>query len=368
MVASTQALSRIAGVVWYVYPFHHKVSFNIIAEKHYKYLKKWLNIYAIAENAFPSISPFASPLVLLHPYFYPLQKFEDRITRRLPRLHGIIGLDVADSDQISPYAVRLTGYAKAMIVPSSFARKAFISSGVRIPVHVLPHGVEPEYLETPPLNPSTFSSLSKIKQRDNLKVLLAYAVHSPYRKGVDLLFKIYNQILKERKDVILVIKAMNNVGYFLNPKNYENQPLEELMDGLVHRKWLSEKEQMELFDLSDVYILSSRGGGFEHPALLALARGIPAIGAKGGAWEDYMPEWGLIDSVRSKPVLEGNPIHTGCGVEMKVDKAVDKLHIILNNLDDYKGRAREYADTYIRQNLTWEQICLQLKDIIIKYL
>ena len=368
MVASSQAVRWRAGVIWYVYPFHHKVSFNIIAEKHYKHLKKWLNIYSIAENAFPYAHIVSTPLVLLHPYFYPFQKFERKITRNLPRLRGIIGLDVADSDSLTHFAVRLTNYADAMIVPSSFARETYIKSGVKVPVYVIPHGVDPEFLDAPQHNPSKFAELAKLKEKNNLKILLSYATHSPYRKGVDLLLDIHRELLKERKDVMLVIKAMNSVGYFIKPHRYVEGTLEHQMDGIVSSGWLSEDNQIELFDISDVFILGSRGGGFEHPALLALARGLPTIGAKGGAWEDYLPKWGLIDSVKSKPVLAGNPIHNGCGVEMKIDKAVDKIHYILENLDDYKAITRDYANTFIRENLLWENVCQLLRDIIIKYL
>ena len=47
---------------------------------------------------------------------------------------------------------------------------------------------------------------------------------------------------------------------------------------------MNEEQQRELFDQADLFLLTSRGGGFEHPGLMALARGVPTIAAKGGAW------------------------------------------------------------------------------------
>jgi hypothetical protein len=102
--------------------------------------------------------------------------------------------------------------------------------------------------------------------------------------------------------------------------------------------------------------------------LLALARGEPTIGAKGGAWEDYLPEWALIQSHRSGQVLLNNPIHNGYGVEIEVDKAVNALHEILNNLYEYKTRVKNYVDTCVKAKLTWSKIGLMLKDIVIRHL
>ncbi|RLG87301.1 MAG: hypothetical protein DRO18_03390 [Thermoprotei archaeon] len=80
-----------------------------------------------------------------------------------------------------------------------------------------------------------------------------------------------------------------------------------------------------------------------------------------------MPDWGLVDSRKSDVVLAGNPIHTGRGVEMIVEKAVDKTLEIFDNWDDYKARVREHVDTYVKNKLTWEIIGKQLAEIISSY-
>jgi hypothetical protein len=67
-------------------------------------------------------------------------------------------------------------------------------------------------------------------------------------------------------------------------------------------------------------------------------------------------------------VLPDNPIHTGTGVEMDVEKAVDRLHTILDNMDDYKARVAEYVDTRIRNEFTWSRVGAILKEVVDKYL
>ena len=341
--------------IWYVYPMWKKVSFSLISRKHLKYLRKLMRIAEIDELAFPCTDVTSNPLVLLHPYFYPLDAFARQLAHRLPRLHGLIGLDVADSDRLSQHAVELANKATAMVVPSNFARRAYESSGVRVPVHVLPHGVEPEFVDRP-RRQNPFPVALRDLRRRGVKILLAYIVHSGYRKGEDLLMEIYRRLKAERKDVALAIKDAWGVR------------LADDRQKRIFTGWLGERQQVDLYDNADLFLLTSRGGGFELPGLEALARGVPTIAAEGGSWDDYMPAWGKVPSRRSGPVLEGNSIHVGNGVEMIVEKAVDKAIQILDNLDEYKAKAREYAQTRIKREFTWPRIAQNLKRIIDYYM
>jgi len=354
--------------IFYVYPMFKHVSWNVIGEKHCEQLKNHLRIYMIDEEALPLIEIYSNPLILLHPYFYPFQKWESKLSRKFASVHGVLGIDVADSDRISLYAVRLTNYALAMIVPSNFSKRTYIKSGVKVPVHVIPHGADDYWFEMQPVKSETFLKLVQIKEKYHAKLLLTYMLHSPYRKGLDILIKIYNKVKEEYGNVLLVLKTNRGVGFYSNPIKYRDGYLEKYMNGIVFHRWLNEWQQMELFDICDMYVLTSRGGGFEHPPFLALVRGEIVLGAKGGAWEDFLPEWALVPSKTSGYVLAGNPIHTGYGVEMLVEKAVDKILEIFDNLDDYKARVREYVNTHVREKFTWKKIGQKLSKILQKYL
>jgi len=356
------------NTIWYVFPMWKHVSFSVIGWKHLEELKKKLRVTPIEETAFPNILVYSYPTVILHPYFYPFEKYEEKIRHKRHKIKSIIGIDVADSTSITKYAVELTNHADAMIVPSTFAKTAYVRSGVKKPVYVIPHGVDDEFLNTPKHQPNVFKALSDLKEKRKAHLIHCWILHSEYRKGLDLLVEFHNKLIKERNDVILVVKTMHGVGYITRPIENFDGILEHYMDKLIKKEWLTEQEKMELLDVCDLYILTSRGGGFEHPPLEAMVRGEIAIGAKGGAWEDYMPKWALIDSKKSGKIFKDNPIHNGYGVEMKIDKAVDKTVEILNNLDDYKARINEYVNTYVKENLTWTKIGEQLTNIILKHI
>jgi glycosyltransferase involved in cell wall biosynthesis len=354
--------------IFYIYPINKWVSFHTIGEYHIRELRKYFHVENVDENTLTIIMPIAqlasNSLFILHPYFYPMQVYERKLLALLGKPEKLIGVDVADSDHITEYAVHLTEYATALIVPSNFARNSYINSGVKTPVHVIPHGVEDNWINQPPSKPNTFKNIYSYKMKNNLKLIQTWVLHSPYRKGLDLAYEIFNRLISERKDVALALRTGTSIDIIDKPIT-DDKPQPSLSIPMI---WMTEQQIMELMDICDIYMLTSRGGGFEHPPLQALARGEPAIGAKGGAWEDYMPDWSLIPSHKSDIVLKGNPIHDGYGVEIEIDKSVNALHNILDNLEDYKAKTREYANTHIKQNFTWTNIGKKLKDIITQYL
>jgi len=348
----------------YVYPIWKNVSFRIIAENHIKHLPKECKIVKVDEYAFPFFFPPPGYRLILHPFFFLYEKYREKYRAKLEKAGSILSIDVADSNRLTTYAVEMANSVDALVVPSHFARKAYIDSGVRVPVHVVPHGVSQEYLELPRVIPSTFKALAEKKDREGCKVLLVYIPHSGYRKGQDLAVEIFHRLRRERKDVLLAVRTCYGVGWLPDNLVWDGSSLHHVGSKGVIKNWFSEMEQMELFDLADIYLHTSRGGGFELPPLLALARGVPAVGARGGAWEDYFPDWGLVDSVESRPVLEGNPIHCGTGVEMVVEKAVDRVCEILDNLEEYRQRVREHVLQVISKNFTWAEAGRKLYQVL----
>ena len=342
---------------WYVYPMWHKVSFTLIAEKHLEYMTKWLRMERIDELAFPHITPHSRPIVFVHPYFFIMMRASKFISRKLHLYGALIGIDVADSDHITNLAVSMTNYAYAMIVPSNFAKHAYVRSGVTIPVHVVPHGLDPEWYSKPKEKPRYFTDIAKIKEAKGLKLILFFLWHSDYRKGWDLVFEFYRLLRRERKDVVMVLKT----GDANSPQAAQCKLL-----GCIHISgWLTEDQKMELYDLADLYPLFSRGGGFELNGLEAIARGVITIAAKWGSWDDYLPQWALLPSRQCPYVLRDNPVHDGRGVEVIVDRAVDFAHTVLDNLDEYRAKLQDHVESYVINKFRWDVVAKQLYEIAV---
>jgi len=47
-----------------------------------------------------------------------------------------------------------------------------------------------------------------------------------------------------------------------------------------------------------------------------------------------------------------------------VEKALDKAHEILDNLDDYRARVREYAQKVLKSRFRWDLIADELIKIV----
>lgn len=346
-------------MIWYAYPMWHRVSFTLIAERHVRELRRRFRVYAIDERALDHVSPATRPLVVVHPYFYNAARLGERVERLLCRTRGLVGVDVADSDRLSNLAVSMTHYAEAVVVPSEWARDAYVRSGVRVPVHVVPHGVDDSYFTEPP-RVQSFGDLARLKRERGLVYLLHFCWHSPYRKGLDLVLKAYEAVRRERRDVVLVAKFM--------PGDSLEEHVIRRLGGVVVKGWLSEEQKRELYDLCDVYLLFSRGGAFELNGLEALVRGEVVLAADGGPWTEYLPRFSL---VRSRPcpwVLKDNPIHVGGGVEVDVERAVDRILEVVDDLDEYRARVREHVDARVRGVYTWGRAGDALAGVIERYL
>ena len=359
----------------YIYPRNKLVSFRVIAERHVAELRRYYHVQTYDEGALPAVLPILTAVsrdpILVQPYFYPISVYEARIARKLgvkgETVNGLIGIDVADTDHMTKRAVELSQYAEAFIVPSEYARKSYMVSGIPRPTHVVRHGIDDKYFTTPRSKPHHFEHWWRYKEKGKLIFLQMWCIHSDYRKGYDLAQKIYAELRKERDDVRLILRYGSLIGLLDSPMEAGKKLKNDDCLASKFVVWLTEEQKMELYDLCDIYLLTSRGGAFEHIGLEAMVRGEITIGAAGGAWEEYMPKWLLIPSRKSDIILPNNPIHDGYGVEMLVDKAVDKLHEIADNITEYRAKVNEYVNTHVKPNFNWRKIGEDLKAVVERY-
>lgn len=346
--------------IWYVYPMQHLVSFQLIAKKHIEQLRRKFKIQEVDEKGFTNILPYTNPFVIVHPLLYIAgQNYEHFIFQRA-FIDTMIGVEVADSDRVSNEAVNISNVADALIVPSNFSKNAYQSSGTRIPIHVIPHGLSSHFYR-PKREPNRkeFKYLDKMKKEKNYIYLLFFLWHSSHRKGADLVYHVFNQLSKERDNVVLILKSSS--------LSFGQGMMFDQQKTILIAGWLEEDDIVDLYDLADIYLLFSRGGGFELNGLEALSRGLITLGAEVGAWTDYLPKEFLLPISRMVKVLPNNAYHVGLGGEIDIDKATDKLIEIVDNIDEWKARAREYSK-YILENYSWDKIGEKLIKVIETYL
>ena len=366
----------------YVYPQHHTVSFTLVARKHVEYMRglELAEIQELDELSLPSFTPHVKYNAILHPWIYiyhrllqtKLNSLSEMLRGRLPmylkwwrsNYSQLVAVDVCDSDRMSEYAVELLNQADVIVVPSNYCVEVYRSSGVRIPVYRVPHGVDSEWYTTPnlwdgaparSLNPALLE-VYMYKVKRNKKLLLFWLWHSSTRKGWPEVREVYSRLVRERRDVVLLLKTVHS-----------NTPeFQEVMHlGAIQvYGWLSEYEKMALYDLADVTLMFSRGGAFELSALESLARGVPVFTSSKGSWTDYVPPYLQVRAGERVKVFEGNAIHVGYGYKVDVESAVDRIHDILENYDEYRGRVEEWRGKVLVKEYRWDRVALTLADVV----
>jgi len=280
------------------------------------------------------------------------------------RYDQLIGIDVCDSDRMSDYAVSILHRFDKVVVPSSFCVDVYRYSGVKVKVYRVPHGVDPYWYEHPnvweskpvsSINPMILELfLYKVKRK--VKYLLFWFWHSPDRKGVPELIEFYRKLKSIRKDVILILKTQ-----IPNPAEFMAVAV---LGAINVYGWLDEANKMALYDLADITLLFSRGGGFEMNCLESLARGTPCVASNWGSWTDYVPDFLRVKTGRRVQPLPGNVIHVGYGYTVDVDDAVSRVLDILDNYEEYRAKTEEWRQKILVNEYRWDLIASKLLDVV----
>ena len=348
----------------YFYPMYKTHSFTYVAKQHIAYLKQFYKIHEADEIVLDTMRWNSRKNIVLHPPLYflaghnwetYLQK-KHRIKRLFENAKTLIGIEVADTDRISDLAVQILNRFDAIVVPSEFCRQVMFFSGVQTDVYVVPHGVNPAFLtEDTSIRSESMRKLLSLKEERDYIFVLFFLAHSGFRKGADLVYEAMKRIQAEYKNVILVVKRTDLIDPLLPP--LRRLRMIELSG------WFSDRELRELYDVCDIVLCPSRGGGFELNALEGIARGKPTIVTSAGCFMDYI-QYTIPVKVKEKVKLFGdNIIHVGNGFTADIDDLTAKIAKVIDNLDKYKRKFEEYAKI-VRKEYTWENTGKKLVNVI----
>ena len=357
--------------VLYMYPQLVRVSFTNIAEKHVVQLRKCMTVETL-EIKHTYLVHKHYPIIATHPVFWafthPSPTVLDLRLKQLEHVYkhcdALIGFDVADSDRIAQFCADLLNeYYDCVIVPSNASREAYIRSGVSIPVHVIPHGIDDRLINANPSLEHVYNFDLRLafdyKCNKGYKYVLFFLWHSGYRKGADIVAQAMQIVQKERNDVLLLLKLGELADPYL--RMFRN------VKHIAIKGWLSHNELAFLYQLADVVVCPSRGGGFELNALEALAFGKPTIAHAHGCFADYA-QW-LITCKASycHTVIPHNHIHIGGGWQILPNDLASKIMHVFDNYDKIADRYSKIAPQ-VRQQYNWQRIGKQLCDLFNQYL
>ncbi len=349
--------------IYYAYPMGKKVSFAFVAEQYIDMLSFKYKVWRVSEESFYHFRPLFSFPFVIHPVIYFCLSAKHTLNYLRLNQEFLIGFEVADTDRISQLGIDIVNYMDLLIVPSRWCKEVYLKSGLKVPCEVVPHALS-EIFYRPKQEPyhPYLKKLKEIKKKRKLVYGLFFLWHSGRRKGAHLVAEVYKEIIKTHPNFILIIK----IGNIIDPHLVTLTKL----GSIVVKGWLNDQDLLALYDMCDIYLLFSLGGGWELNGIEALARGEIVLGAEEGSWTDYLPREFQIPVARKVKIFtDGLPsqVHVGCGVEIDIQKAVDKLHIILDNLDEWKAKAEKYAEE-VKRKFSKETVGKRLLEVFDKYL
>ena len=243
-------------------------------------------------------------------------------------------------------------------VPSRYCKDAFERSGVRRPLYVIHHGIEPEFrpLETP-RKPSRMTFL-----------LLNTVAHFHYRKGVlDGLRAFKDAFPNGKADVQLLLRSpLEEKGLRAAVEEEVARPGAPIVVQEPKAFSVPAEAMNGLYNGVHALFAPSRGEGFGLPTLEAKAAGIPVVGTFWhGSREHFMPELDL--EIGPHPArLCHIPIseeESGIARDLDHDGMVAALRKMYDEYDE-RSRKSIAAAPDIRREWGWTKVLKPLVSLI----
>lgn len=254
--------------------------------------------------------------------------------------YKVIYTGVDTSDGIANFADNCNK-VDALLTPSEYSKKRMIELGVKKPIYVWPHGIDPDKFK-----------YSDRKLGEKFKFL--YVGEASDRKGIYHLLNAFMENFKDNLNVELHIKSNDAMTF------YGGDKLKTFIDATPNIFWHISNEGHDvvkkLYDECHVYVYPSRADTFGMTLLEAMACGLPIISTlEPGATELIAGKYYEVPSVQVK--VENHPWMLGTWGEPDFNMLVKLMKYHYENYSDIisSGKLKQYSD-YVREFYSWEKM------------
>jgi glycosyltransferase involved in cell wall biosynthesis len=245
---------------------------------------------------------------------------------------------------------RINSSVSLQYVPCRQNLEAFAAAGVRVPMKVLHHGVDPEQF---PL---------LVRERRDVFTFGSFGDLTS-RKGIDVLIRAFEDEFGRREPVRLVLKDSAETPLLYETRDSRIEFLREIFD---HQPLL------EFLRRLDAFVLPSRGEGFGLCGIEAMATGLPLIAT---AWsgpteyfdpaDSYPLSYRLADPQRNQLHLTepGRVRFHGLWAEPDYEHLRALLRHVYEHPDEAAAKGRSASARVVR-DFTWQRVGRQVRDDI----
>jgi glycosyltransferase involved in cell wall biosynthesis len=265
-----------------------------------------------------------------------------------------IAFTMLEVDGIPRNFVKILNRVDQVLVPSTFNSETFSASGVRVPIAVVPLGLDPRVFS--PDGP---------RHRLAGPFVFVSVFEWGERKAPELLLSAFNETFRSDEPVVLVVKTMN----FDGDLDIGDRIQALRLDPRGGRIFLSLNRPMPaqqlaaLYRSADCFVMPTRGEGWGMPILEAMACGLPAIATHWSAPVDFvteengypLPIEGLVSAVAKCPYYKGF---------RWAQPSYDHLRRLLRHVAEHPDEARakgRRASEQARQRWTWAATAARIR-------
>ncbi len=303
---------------------------------------------------------YDNTLMIMTPEWWKL-KFSDPIK-------NLIGFGVFEGDKLPITWERNAKHEKlsCIFTPSEHTKQAFLNSGIEKPIHVIPHGVNPDVFN-PDVKPA-----ENVKSDDIYDFLYVGGWRDGIldRKGVDVLIRAYCNEFKKTEKVRLNLKI--NMSY-AKPNQDVSQDINALpippygtrpQMGLIKQN-IPENHLARIYKACDCFVMSTKGEAFGMPCLEAAATGLPVIATDYGGQQDYLTQDSniLVKPDGFAPATGGIYYERAKWAIPSVKGFQEQMRYCFDNQEEMRKKAEKNAKHFL-ENWTWDKTAEKVNKIV----
>lgn len=261
-------------------------------------------------------------------------------------------------------------------VPTRWNAEVFRREGARIPVRVMPLGVDrhlyrPAPRENPPV--AYLATTPRAGRFETAQGFVFFSLYQPtFRKGADVLLTAFEQAFGDdpQASLVLAVTAHSSAeAYARQIKKYATRSRVYVLTG-GHR----EQELAGVYRGVHAYVSASRGEGWNMPAIEAAASGLPVIAPRNTAHLDFMDDTNafIFDPEGVEVIPDAgltSPFYEGQLFSKFGSRSIEHLASHLRAVRDNYPRACERATrlrTLVCRDYTWDRAADRVKDRLVE--